>query len=464
MDGIRHASDVVYFFNHLPKSVQHQLLRQFSQLFWPAIQTAQNFYDVVKNLNTTSKTVLFHCVKEYVFDAIHTVEDFVLIVMYLRSEQVLQVWEQCGSLTPKTPRELGQLMKVLPSTCHEALLASYHPTLLNGLDLALMLRMLSKPQMESISFWLEQFVPLIQIKHSDDFDAIMPFLNKTQRKRIFEKIWLTLPEMIQDSKDFNKIFKYLDYSQIHLLFYSVDLKCICHTAEDIKLILASLPVAHVKRFYLNFPQTAECWGLILGTLPMEKAELLMFYFPRGLSNGESFANMQMFLDKPHQQQLFELFFHKFVTIIKTEEDLKQCCRYLDTKQKQLILMKCAYHIYQWTYARQLLQTVHPELHALIERFPEYHSLAIALLSHQPDKIEQEFRQFLGNMGEGEQHEKKYLLISEQLATLYPNWTHVFNQSLHLSLSTGEEHTQDVFRIVIHQKIQEMVQKPHTPRL
>jgi hypothetical protein len=462
MDSIYNASDVIYFF-YLPKSVQHKLLSHVSQMFWPAIQTPQNFCDVLKNLNTPSKAILFHCVKEYLVNAIHGVDDFVSAVMYLRSEQVMQVWEQCSPLTPKTPQELGQLIKLLPASYLDTILASYYPKSVNGLDIGLMLRMLSKPQLESISSWLEQCVSVMQICHPEDFDAIMPFLNKAQRKYLFEKNWLTLPGMIQNSEDFNKIFKYLDYAQIHLLFYSIDLNHICHTCQDMLRILSSLPLAHVKRFYSHLPQTDTSWGLILGTLSEDKAELLMYYFPRSLSNGESFANMQMFLDKGNKQQLFELFFHKFVTMIKTEDDLKHCCRYLDTEQKKIILMKCAYHIFQWQYAIQLLEEAHPELMIFIQHFPKHHSFIIALLSHQPDKIEQEFKYFLYRIFEHEHHIKDYSFMSELLATLYPNWTHLLNQSLHLGMSENEEHTKDVFRLVIQQKIEDVIHQQHSLR-
>jgi hypothetical protein len=461
MDGNYNASDVIDFFYRLPKSLQHQLLHQVRQMFWPAIQTSQNFCDVLKNLNTQSKAVLFSCVQDDLPNAIRSVEDFVLIAMYLRSEQITQVWDKCSLLTPKTPRELGQLIKVLPSSYLEALVASYHPEAVNGLEIGLMLRMLSKSQIEKVYSWLDQLLNVIQIDHSDDFDAIMPFLNKAQRKQVFEKNWLALPEMIHNSLDFNKIFKYLDYAQIHLLFYSVDLSHVCHTCQDMILILSSLPFAHVKRFYFHLPQTEESWGLILGELPKEKAELLTYYFPRSLSNGQCFANMQMFLDKPKQQQLFELFFHKFVIMIKTEDDLKHCCRYLDNEQKKIILMKCAYHIFQWPYARQILQEVYPELTTFILHFPKYHSFVIALLSHQSDKIEQEFKCLLLQIFEHGNDNQDISLLSEQLVVLHPNWTHVLNQSLHLGMSLNEEHTQDVFRLVIHQKIEDLIYLKHS---
>jgi hypothetical protein len=463
MNGIYNASDVIYFFYRLPKSIQHQLLSHVSQMFWPAIQTAQNFCDILKNLNTQSKAMLFNCVKQFLPNAIQSVDDFVLVAMYLRSEQIIQVWEQCCSLTPKTLRELGQLIKVLPSSYLETLVASYRAEAVNGLEMGLMLRMLSKPQLEIMKPWLEQCITLIQIHHPDDFDAIMPFLNQAQRKLVFEKHWLALPGMIHNGDDFNKIFKYLDYAQIHLLFYSIDLNHICHTCQDMMLILSSLPVAHLKRFYLHLPQTETAWGFILGNLPQDKAELLTYYFPRSLSNGESFANMQMFLDKPNQQQLFELFFHKFVTMIKTEDDLKHCCRYLDTEQKKTILIKCAYHIFQWPFARKLLEEVHPDLISFIQHFPKYHSFVIALLSHQPDKIEQEFKCLLPQIVEHGNDVKDISFLSEQFVVLYPNWTHVLNQSLHLGMSKDEEHTQDVFRLVIHQKIEKLIHQKHSIR-
>lgn len=124
-------------------------------------------------------------------------------------------------------------------------------------------------------------------------------------------------------------------------------------------------------------------------------------------------------------------------------------------------MKCAYHIFQWPYARQILQEVYPELTTFILHFPKYHSFVIALLSHQSDKIEQEFKCLLLQIFEHGNDNQDISLLSEQFVVLHPNWTHVLNQSLHLGMSLNEEHTQDVFRLVIHQKIEDLIYLKHS---
>ena len=128
---------------------------------------------------------------------------------------------------------------------------------------------------------------------------------------------------------------------------------------------------------------------------MEKAELLMNKLPQKFYSGESFAQMQMFLDAPARQQLFILFYKKLSLLLKNGSDLVSCFTYLNANEKENLLTKCANNIFHWLNQDPILKAIfkedYPEFVLFLDEMPNAKEFASALLSRDHQFVAPSFQ-------------------------------------------------------------------------
>ncbi len=441
MKELRSAADVLYFFNNLPLEQQNACMPQLKSQFWHAINDPEMFSMVMAELDEPHRDQLFELVFEDLKNSIHQIHDFISILRYLKPAQRDTLWSVSRPLDIHCLTELAQVFELLDTEHYVEVLQNLPPFQKTGLELGLLLGMLSPSQRRKLHTWINSIIPELYIVSSEDFHAVMQYFDDIQKCKLFDRVWLMLPSMIDSSHAFSRIFEFLTRSQADLLILSINLSHLCHNTAECLEMMQFIPKKHIKSLYLSLPEDANQWGILLGELPMEKAELLMNKLPQKFYSGESFAQMQMFLDAPARQQLFILFYKKLSLLLKNGSDLVSCFTYLNTKEKESLLTKCANNIFHWLNQDPILKAIfredYPEFVLFLDEMPNAKEFASALLSRDHHYIREQFKELL-KLGSP-------LDIISHLSVFHPKWTPLINKALCLKKATDEEHFKQLLR-------------------
>lgn len=440
------AADVLAYFDKPTPTIE-------KNYFFEALQSPKTFCHVMSLIQPEQRDFLFNLCFSTLLSQISNVDDFVKIALYLTPQQKQTLWENISPIEIKNLLELAKLLKLLEPSCYPVLLQSTEQLQKTGLEVGMLLGMLSLKQKEALRDWIGKIIPDLIILSSEDFQHAMQNLNDAQKKILFDRVWLTLPGMIQDSHGFERVFSCLSPVQSSLLLLSVDLSGICVSTLDRLEILKSLHKNQLKRLYISFPEDAAQWGVILGQLDEERLQILINKFPKNLYNGRAFAELQMLNSPQARNKIFDLFRHQFSLLIKNANDMMATFRYLDGGQKDFLWQRFAYEIHHWIKQEpaffRLFANEHPDLFEFFQRLPNRFQFVMAVLSEKPERIKQQFDELLKpNTKSSGQFFPSRVDISdllEALCVLNPRRCAILNQALGLGLDRLALLSEDAFK-------------------
>lgn len=435
------AADVLAFFYKQPELIDKQQVLLHKEKFSRALKSPEIFCEVMSLITPKQRDVIFELLFPDIISNISCVNDFVKIALFLTPAQKKILWENTPPLKINSLLELAKLLNLLEPACYPALIQSAGALQKTGLEFGMLLGMLNPKQRAALAAWIKQSIPELIILSSEDFQSAMQYLNDTQRKLLFDRVWLTLPGMIQNSHGFKRIFSCLSATQSSLLLLSIDLEKICFNTIDKVEVLTSIHKNQLKRLYISFQENAFQWGVILGSLEPDKATIILGKFPKALYNGKSFSEL-MILNSPQVRiHLFDLFKQKFSLFIKNVDDMVQCFNYLDGGQKDYLWQRFAREIPGWIKQPaffRLFANEHPDLFEFFQQQPNCLDFVVAMLSEKPELIKSQFENLFKLPPKFNQQffqaSNDPRTILNTLELLHPRRAAILNQALHLCLN------------------------------
>lgn len=446
------AADVLRFFDQKSQPIEKQALLAYKNVIYDALSLPDDFAQVMSLIMPYQRDIIFDLLFPDIISKISCVDDFVKIALYLTPEQKKTLWENIPPLQINSLLELAKLINLLEPSCYPLLLQSCGKLQKTGVEFGMLLGMLSSIKREALDNWILKSLPELIILSSEDFQAPMHYLNNAQKKVLFDRVWLTLPGMIQNSHGFKRVFSCLTPAQSSLLLLSIDLEKICFNTIDKVEVLTSLHKNQLRRLYITFPDNASHWGVILGNLEPEKAQIIMSKFPKNLYNGRSFAELQMLNSSKVRNHLFDLFQHKFSLIVKNVEDFLQVFSYLDGGQKDYLWQRFANELPLWIKQEpaffRLFANEHPDLFEFFQCYPNHLAFVEAVLSEKPERIQHQFEQLLKPRSKSRSQffQSNYAQASllKAIEFLHPRRAAILNQALNLHLNKVDLLSVDAF--------------------